>query len=329
MNNSGTVSCRCGCVPSNVLSLFQMSELREKKKSQDKKYKKALSLLIENNCSSNSCEDSSTVYKSLDLHGKNLASCHLFFDNFLLLSDSLTSLQLDHNQLNFIPNGILKSLPLLRNLALHNNQLETLSSEIGLLKHLEHLRLDCNALTTLPVELMNCSSLQYLRLTGNLNLKYLDDDIFANMPQLSHVFIDQCPLLRSLPVSLQCSTVLAFVVADDSCEHPPPTVLASGHDAIRQFFLAHPHAPATISVISSNTDIVTDMASTSIADGDVIKRPMNTPVLLNTETHDMHRDNALRYLELKRSARMTGTDRLDSLFGVVYMLHSTLIIVLS
>ena len=287
-----------------MLSLFQMSELREKKKAQDKKHRKALGLLIEKQCVSNSDCDGTLVCRSLDIHGQSLASCHLFFDQFLKLTDSLTSLHLDHNLLNFIPNGILKSLPLLLNLSLHNNQLETLPSEIGILTHLEHLRLDCNALTSLPVELKYCSSLQSLHLTGNPLLNHLPADLFTNMSRLHHVLVDQCPLLCSLPVSLQYCSALAFVVADDSCLEPPRDVLAAGHDAIWQYFHSDPCPPRSMSSEVSTRKI--------ISVGVEHIHQQNSSAVLNTDSHCMHRDNALRYLELKRSARMTDTNRFHS-----------------
>lgn len=292
MEIESTISCRCGCVPLNVMSLFQMSELREKKKSQDKKHKKALDQLIEHHCTTSNEDTASHV--SLDLHNQNLASCHLFFDNFLQFSDSLTSLHLDHNNLNFIPNGILKSLPLLQTLSLHNNQLEALPTEIGELTHLEHIRLDCNSLISLPVELKNCSSLQSLHLSGNPDLTHLPGTLFTNMLHLHHILADHCPLLKSLPASLQHCSALTFVVVDDSCLDPPPVVLAAGYDAIRQYF-----QPASVSISSVP----------ALSSEEKEKEKHASPVLLNTDTHCIHRDNALRYLELKRSARMTGTDR--------------------
>jgi hypothetical protein len=272
-----------------MLSLFQMSELRKQKKLQDKKYKKALGILIETHHIISS--DVNVVVNSLDLHGQNLASCHLFFDNFLLLSD-LTVLHLDHNLLNCIPNGILKSLPLLQDLALHNNQLEALPAEIGALTRLQHLRLDCNALTSLPRELKCCSSLLSLHLSGNPALSSLPDDLFEDMPLLHHVLAAQCPQLRALPTSLQHCPVLSFVETDDTVLQPPAAVLAGGYQSIRQYF-----------------------QSDSLADTEKEQTQhtqFNSPSMLESDTHHKHRDNALRYLELKRGARMTGTGRCDS-----------------
>ena len=294
-----TVSCRCGCVPANLMSLFQMSELREKKKSQDKKFKKALAKIIDEQWTpSNLASETPT----LDLHDRKLASCHLFFDNFLHLGEKLTVLHLDHNLLNFIPNGILKSLPLLRDLALHDNQLEVLPDDIGKLTHLENLRLERNSLRTLPVTMKDCSSLVLLNLSENPHFCDIPMDLFENMSRLHHILANQCPLLHSFPPSLCNCELLEFVSADATCLDPPLGVLATGHDAIQRYFdysdKIYPMAA---------TGIVPDNSS-SIGNNVTVDIPPESPSVLFTDTHEIHKNNALQYLELKRNARMTGTD---------------------
>lgn len=263
------------------MSLFQMSELRKKKKSADKKFKKHMSILIDEQLSSSEESSSKSL---LDLHSQDLSSCHLFFDNFMNLGNSLTALHLDNNLLNFIPNGILKSLPLLQDLALHNNQLEVLPAEIGMLSCLETLRLDGNNLTTLPPEMKKCTALVWLHISTNLNFLYFPDDFFENMTHLHHILADACPLLESFPQSLKECLSLEFVSIDSTVVNPPADVLAAGHGAIHQFF--RPKAQSF------------PVEATAC------------PRILHTEGHATHRNNALKYLELKQDARMNGVDRL-------------------
>lgn len=110
----------------------------------------------------------------------------------------VTHLYLDHNFLSNPPSWIF-SLQSIQYLTLHNNQIESLAEEIGLLKNLLELRLDNNKLKHLPSSIGDLKILKLLNLSGNL-LQTLPDEI-GNLSQLIDLGIEANPL-HKLPFSL-------------------------------------------------------------------------------------------------------------------------------
>merc|ERR1719471_1426483 len=97
---------------------------------------------------------------------------------------SLSSLSLDHNRLTVLPLGLFTGCPMLQDLALNNNYLDDIPSDIAGLNKLRTLDLGENRITSVvSQQLENLSSLYGLRLAGN-QLSSIDGDIFRSNTNL-------------------------------------------------------------------------------------------------------------------------------------------------
>lgn len=222
--------CACGCVPADMLSLFQMAELRAKKKKQEKE----LNDLISTNLRL------SEIYEGksdLAINGMGLRteqiSCK---SSYILISPNLVSLYLDNNLLDHFPCGIFPLLVNLKNLALHNNMLTDIPSDIGELQFMEELRLDNNRLETIPEQIGNCASLTLLHISGNISLMALPSSI-GNLYNLHHILMEMVSVTE-LPISMYTCKALEFITFDEgSLLYPPPEVVSMGGNAIRMYML--------------------------------------------------------------------------------------------
>ena len=83
---------------------------------------------------------------------------------------SLSSLSLDHNRLTLVPPRLFQGCPLLQDLALNNNYLDDIPSDISSLAKLRTLDLGENRITAVAAhQLENLGSLYGLRLAGEQN----------------------------------------------------------------------------------------------------------------------------------------------------------------
>merc|ERR1719471_1670482 len=97
---------------------------------------------------------------------------------------SLSSLSLDYNRLTVLPLGLFTGCPMLQDLALNNNYLDDIPSDIAGLNKLRTLDLGENRITSVvSQQLENLSSLYGLRLAGN-QLSSIDGDIFRSNTNL-------------------------------------------------------------------------------------------------------------------------------------------------
>ena len=87
--------------------------------------------------------------------------------DFTLTGLYLSSLSLDHNRLTILPLGLFTGCPLLQDLALNNNYLDDIPSDISGLSKLRTLDLGENRIANVvSQQLENLSSLYGLRLAG-------------------------------------------------------------------------------------------------------------------------------------------------------------------
>lgn len=167
--------CRCGCVPSNMMSLFQMAELRAKRKEEQMQKEKLLKDFI----------PFFHQHIEYNLQAKlvviNMSKCNITSDmlsNHLRLSDGVKycslftfvhTLALNDNCISDIPDGLFRIMSTsLLHVNLSNNQIKTMPSDsIGLLANVISLRLDYNLLTGLPDDISKCTSLKYLNVSNN------------------------------------------------------------------------------------------------------------------------------------------------------------------
>ena len=206
-----------------MMSLFQMAELRAKRKNEEK----LLTQLICEKTAPSAAEDGGY---ELNLH--NLKLAFISVKPFQTISQTIVSLYMDNNELVEFPHGIFQSLVNLRNLALHNNGLRSIPSDIGELKLLRECRLDYNDLITLPDEMGNCTALELLHLSGNTHLASLPDT-FGSLRNLHHILMDEVSV-TALPLSMYQCCSLEFIQFEESVLIVPPAeVVAAGGAAIR------------------------------------------------------------------------------------------------
>ena len=107
---------------------------------------------------------------------------------------NLTSLYLDDNDLQTLPDGVFGGLASLDFLLLDNNDLETLPNGVfGGLASLDFLLLDNNDLQTLPDGVFGgLASLDFLLLNDN-DLQTLPDGVFGGLASLSELYLHNNP----------------------------------------------------------------------------------------------------------------------------------------
>lgn len=221
----GDSSCRCGCVPEGMVSLFKMAELREKHKIEQRKF----DLIVTERIAHSSEEE-----KILDLHGLELNQ--LFLDPFIMISSKLIILHLDHNNLTSIPHGLFSVIHHLRELSLHDNLLEEIPRDISKLIYLQSLRLDRNKLITLPDEIGQCKNLTELHLDGNSTLSVLPTSM-GELSHLHHILMNDVGVSK-LPYSMYNCQSLQFIVCNTNIlVDPPPNIMIEGVDSIRKYML--------------------------------------------------------------------------------------------
>ncbi len=228
----GDSTCRCGCVPEGMVSLFKMAELREKHKIEQRKFD-----LIINERIANSFEEEQV----LDLHGLELNQ--LFVNPFIMISSKLIALHLDHNNLKSIPYGLFSVIYNLRDLSLHDNFLEEIPSDVSKLINLQSLRLDRNKLITIPDEIGQCKNLTELHLDGNITLSVLPNSI-GELSQLHRIVMNDVGVSK-LPYSMYNCQSLQFILCDTNIlVDPPPSIMNEGMDSIRKYMLDNSGDPS-------------------------------------------------------------------------------------
>jgi hypothetical protein len=108
----------------------------------------------------------------------------------------LSELILSNNLLQTIPNSI-GNIISLKILDLHNNKLNSLPESIGNLVNLISLDLDDNSLITLPESLVNLSKLKTLGLTNNKVIKLPNQ--MTKLTSLKNLFVNDNTKLTELP----------------------------------------------------------------------------------------------------------------------------------
>ena len=224
--HGSNAACRCGCIPEGMISLFQMAELRNR----NKKIIQNFQLLLDQ------CTESDPDHGTIvNLCGKGLNQFPI--GPLVTLSNTLIVLHLDHNQLTELPKGLLRSCPLIEDLALHNNCLLSLDEDIGCCNRLEHLRLDNNQLKQLPIQLGECVSLISLHLNGNPLISL--PDFFHRLQRLHHILMENVPLVTCIPPSIVHCELLEFITfQSDVIIDPPGFVVSKGGESIRDYFKA-------------------------------------------------------------------------------------------
>jgi len=89
----------------------------------------------------------------------------------------LVYLNLEYNQLRVIPDKTVAELRALEELNIHQNQIEAISPDIGLLANLKKVDLSYNALTEIPSTIGQLRKLERLGLLGNRSLTSLPETI--------------------------------------------------------------------------------------------------------------------------------------------------------
>ena len=233
-------ACRCGCVPPGMMSMFQMADLRAERRKEEMQFQEIILSRVVS-------VDSS--YVSMALNDLNLG--RIFLNSFTFVASSLVTLHLDHNNFKEIPFGLFSIVHNLRDLALHNNVLMALPSDIGKLQQLQELRVDNNILMSLPTELGDCKQLTLLHLDGNKNLSEIPNSI-GDLPTLHHILMVDTGVTR-LPMSMHRCLSLEFIVFDEeSWIEPPVEVMFGGGDAIRQYLISTSHETQTTRTQDSN-----------------------------------------------------------------------------
>lgn len=171
-----SVICACGCVPVGVPSLFQMAELRAKRKQLENE----VQAFVDEQLASTD-NRTKLCLSRMSLTGEHLIPKRPFAD----LSMSLLELHIDHNNLSYIPNGFLPLFATLRRLALNNNQLTSLPDDIGALKNLEECILDANPLQCITMNVSQCSKLASLHVNCMTCQIIIPVSIFVALPQLT------------------------------------------------------------------------------------------------------------------------------------------------
>jgi len=219
----GDSTCRCGCVPEGMLSLFKMAEMREKHKAEQKKFDLIVTERISNS------GDGIVV---LDLHGLELNQ--LFINAFITSSSNLIVLHLDHNNLVSIPHGLFSIIQNLRELSLHDNLLKEMPSDLSRLTDLQSLSLDRNQLIVLPDGIGECKNLTKLHLDGNHSLFSLPSSI-GGLNRLHHILMNDVGV-SALPYSMyQCVSLQLIAYDNTVILDPPPSVMNEGMDSIKKY----------------------------------------------------------------------------------------------
>ncbi|ORZ26149.1 hypothetical protein BCR42DRAFT_401679 [Absidia repens] len=110
--------------------------------------------------------------------------------------DNLTTIQLEDNQLTWLP-GELWHLPRLQKLNIGRNALAELPADIGLLVGLKELYVHENQLVTLPSQIGQLVHLGVLDLTNNTAISFLPGEITCLSPSLRRLWIEGTSLLAS------------------------------------------------------------------------------------------------------------------------------------
>lgn len=156
-------------------------------------------------------------------------------------------LHLDGCGLRSLPDGFCSNLPALEDLALHDNRLEALPADIGLLKSLFSLRLDRNLLRELPRSIGDCAALTVLHVDGN-PLQSLPDEL-GNATSIADLGLGSLLELRRLPASLarlESLVVLWIEPATASAiENVPAAAFEEGPEALRACLRAQLEAAET------------------------------------------------------------------------------------
>jgi Leucine-rich repeat (LRR) protein len=199
---SEDLNCKCGCVP-NIKSLFEMAELRARRKEATTKFR----MLLEN-CTV------STNDRAVEI---NLDQCELYshsfgFKPFSSTSELLISLSLNKNYLTTLPNDIFGYLRNLQVLSIQSNGLQFLPDTISNLINLRELYVDDNMLHRLPEELSRCTCLIILRIDNN-PIAYLPESI-GDLKQLERLSMRNVKI-PSLPISLKDCKSLQIIAIDD------------------------------------------------------------------------------------------------------------------
>ncbi|MEM7536112.1 MAG: leucine-rich repeat domain-containing protein [Chloroflexota bacterium] len=146
-------------------------------------------------CSWSGVTCSNDAVTALDLSGFGLVGgLPTSIDNLT----GLTTLNLQNNQLNFIPPDI-NRLDNLSRLWLQNNSFSSISFYVGELQGLEYLSLDNNNLTTIPQSFSGLSALKVLSIENN-QLTELPSDI-GSLTNLTHLYLEN-NRLTSLPTTI-------------------------------------------------------------------------------------------------------------------------------
>jgi Leucine-rich repeat (LRR) protein len=101
---------------------------------------------------------------------------------------NLTTLKLDHNQLEGSLIAEVRMMQMLRILDLSYNKMTGIPAEIGQLKNLESLDYSYNQITDLPNELANLKNLKLLNLTANPISTDKIQSLKAALPKTNIIF---------------------------------------------------------------------------------------------------------------------------------------------
>lgn len=145
-----------------MTSLFQMAEMRAKKRIAEKELEK----IIAEHTEHTNCDDADRIV--VKLSGLSLVTHQIAHKSAFHSFSGAIDLQLDNNLLTAIPKGLFAIMKHIEQLALSNNSLATLPADICNLTNLKELRVNNNKLVNLPGELGQCKNLVLLHIGSNV-----------------------------------------------------------------------------------------------------------------------------------------------------------------
>lgn len=195
------------------------------------------------------------------MHQLNLRQ--LFLNPFTTIASKLQVLHLDHNDLESVPYGLFSLTVNIQDLALHNNALTAIPSDICRLKSLKTLRLDNNNLKELPESIGDCTNLAELHLDGNKSLAILPSSC-GNLERLHHILMRDVVVVE-LPLTMYRCISLEFITFEEKyLLDPPPEVMNGGPDCIRAYLLEkYRRSPGETLCNDSSRIVISTSTSTS------------------------------------------------------------------